>query len=423
MADTKTLAADLEAFEAEASAWLEANATRQRVEADDDTIKWGDGEFSVAVFHNLSFDDEKAVLDEVAAWTQKKAEVGYHKITWEPEYGGLGLSADHEKAFRKLEAEYDVPGGHETHSVTSHLMAPTIRLLGTDWQKERFLRPFAEVTELCCQLFSEPGAGSDLASVSCKAERDGDEWVLNGQKVWSSGAQFAPWGMCVCRTDGDQPKHKGITVFIVPLDDPGVEVRQIRQMSGGTSFNEVFLTDARIPDTYRVGEIGEGWKVALTILGFERSTSGSGGDRVGGSWDQFRAFVEHFDAASDPVLRDEITKLYVRYRVMSINRQRVAALVKAGGVPGPEGSIGKLFWTESMNMMSDVVSKVVGTRLMADTGEWGTYEWNEHILGAPGYRIAGGSDEIQRNILGERVLGLPGGPRVDKNIPYKDVAK
>lgn len=422
MADTTT-APDLATFEGEARAWLDANAERKKFDdSGERAVVWGEGEFSVSVFHNLTFDEERATIDEAAAWTQKKAEVGYHKITWEPEFGGLGLTKDHEKVFGRLEAEYVTPGGHETHSVTIGLMAPTIRLLGTEQQQADWVDKWAKCEELCCQLFSEPGAGSDLASVAMRADRDGDEWVLNGQKVWSSGAQFSEWGMAVCRSDSDVPKHKGITVFVLPMDAPGVEIRQIRQMSGGTSFNEVFLSDVRIPDAYRIGDVGEGWKVALTVLGFERGGDGGGG-RVGGNWAQVKALADHFEAWSDPVLRDDLANLYIRYRLMAMTRQRIAAQFEAGQAPGPEGSIGKVFWTDSMAYMSDVVSRILGPRLIADTGEWGTYEWNDHVLGAPGYRIAGGSDEIQRNIVGERVLGLPGEPRVDKRVPFKDIPK
>ena len=414
---------DIATFTLEARAWLDANADLRSInESGRRELVWGEGEFSVSVFHNLSFEEEKAIIDNAMAWTQKKAEVGYHKITWEPEFGGMGLTKEHEKAFLKLESEYETPGGHETHSVTTHLMAPSIRLLGTEQQKNDWVAKWAGAQEMCCQLFSEPSAGSDLASVATKADKDGDEWVLNGQKVWSSGAQFSEWGMAVCRTDSDLPKHKGITVFVVPMDAPGVEIRQIRQMSGGTSFNEVFLTDVRVPDTYRVGDIGEGWKVALTVLGFERGSS-NGSSRVGGNWAQAKALAEHLELTKDPVIRNELARLYTQYRIMVLNGQRVAAQAKAGQAPGPEGSISKMIWVKSMNLMSDVISKLLGARMTADTGEWGTYEWNEHLLGAPGYRIAGGSDEIQRNIVGERVLGLPGEPRVDKSIPYKDVLK
>ena len=182
------------------------------------------------------------------------------------------------------------------------------------------------------------------------------------------------------------------------------------------------LTDVRFPDAYRVGDVGEGWKVALTVLGFERGSS-NGSSRVGGNWAQAKGLAEHLGLTDDPVTRDQLARLYSQYRIMVLNNQRVVAQTKAGHAPGPEGSISKMIWVKSMNLMSDVITKMLGPRITADTGEWGTYEWNEHLLGAPGYRIAGGSDEIQRNIVGERVLGLPGEPRVDKNIPYKDVLK
>ena len=196
MADT-----DLDTFASEARAWLDANAERKKIDdAGERALVWGEGEFSVSVFHNKTFEEEQAEILEASAWTQKKAEVGYHKITWEPEYGGMGLSKDHMKAFHRLETEYVTPGGHETHSVTIGLMAPTIRLLGTDQQKTDWVTKWARADEMVCQLFSEPGAGSDLASVSTKADRDGDEWILNGQKVWSSGAQFSRVGHeLICR--------------------------------------------------------------------------------------------------------------------------------------------------------------------------------------------------------------------------------
>ena len=173
--------------------------------------------------------------------------------------------------------------------------------------------------------------------------------------------------MAVCRTDSDLPKHKGITVFVVPMDAPGVEIRQIRQMSGGTSFNEVFLTDVRVPDAYRVGDIGEGWKVALTVLGFERGSS-NGSSRVGGNWTQAKALAEHLELTKDPVIRNELARLYTQYRIMVLNGQRVAAQAKAGQAPGPEGSISKMIWVKSMNLMSDVISRLLGARMTADTG-------------------------------------------------------
>jgi alkylation response protein AidB-like acyl-CoA dehydrogenase len=417
-------APSLEDFTAEARAWLDANADKRTIGSPEKDLVWGEGEFSVSVFHALSFEEERALLDEVMAWTVKKSERGYHAITWPTEFGGLGLPTPYARAFGKLEQEYATPTGHETHSVTRGLIAPTIRLFGTPDQREQWVGRFLSTAELCCQLFSEPGAGSDLASLACRVARDGDEWIANGQKVWSSGAQYSEWGILIARHDPDAAKHKGLTAFIIPMDLPGVEVRPIKQMSGGTSFNEVFLTDVRIDDSMRLGEVGDGWKVALTVLGFERDHSDqSGGSRVGGSWRQLIATAQAMGVTGDPVVRQQLMRAYTHFRVEGFVNRRAADLRRSGAAPGPEGSLGKLVWTEGMTYVSEVVSSILGAALVADTGEWGTYAWGEHVLGAPGYRIAGGSDEVQRNIIGERVLGLPPEPRVDKDLAWKDIPR
>ncbi len=415
----------VEEFTADAAAWLAEHGTPRTAEAGVDDLVWGEGPFSVSVFHNMTHDEERSHLERLRAWNRRKAERGYHAITWPESYGGLGLSTAHARAFNGLERDYEVPDSHELFSVTVGLMAPTVRAFGTDDQKASYVADFLATSTFCCQLFSEPGAGSDLASLGCRAERDGDEWVVNGQKVWSSGAQFADSGLLIARSDVDQPKHKGMTAFIVPFDTPGVEVRPIKQMSGGTSFNEVFFDGARLPDEFRIGDVGEGWKVALTTLGFERDHSASGGSagrRPGGSWKQLVATAEAVGAIDDPIVRDRMMGLYLHLQTERHLNRRAADLAR-GGTPGPEGSLGKLKWTEGMRKMSDVISAILGPRLIADTGEWGTYAWGEHVLGAPGYRIAGGSDEVQRNIIGERVLGLPGEPRLDKNLPWKDIPR
>jgi alkylation response protein AidB-like acyl-CoA dehydrogenase len=413
----------LDDFVADARAWLDEHAERAESGSDDDLV-WGKGDFSVAVFHALSAEDEGALLERAKAWTGEKARRGYHAISWEPEYGGLGLPAEHARAFGALEREYVTPAGHETHSVTVRLVAPTVRAFGSDEQRRDLIPRLLTARELCCQLFSEPGAGSDLAGLSCRARRDGDEWVVNGQKVWSSGARFAEWGELIARSDPDAVKHKGLTAFVVPMDLPGIEVRPIRQMSGGASFNEVFFEDVRVPDSMRLGPVGEGWKVALTTLGFERDHSdGSIARRVGGSWPQLLATARAVGATADPLIRQRLATAFAHHRIEGFVNRRAADLRRAGGVPGPEGSLGKLLWTNGMTLFSDVVSEVLGAALIADTGEWGTYAWGEHVLGAPGYRIAGGSDEVQRNILGERVLGLPPEPRVDKDVAWKDVPR
>ena len=261
-----------------------------------------------------------------------------------------------------------------------------------------------------CQLFSEPGAGSELASLQTRAVRDGDTWVINGQKVWTSGAQFADFGYMLTRTDPDAPKHKGMTSFLVDMKAPGVTVRPLRQMTGGTSFNEVFFDDVRVGDDHRVGDPGEGWRVAVTTLMFERgSASGSGGE-ASGAFERALRLCRHLGRNEDPIVRDALARLFIQGRLSSLTAQRVRAAMDAGRVPGPEGSIGKLVATESLHQTSALVSMLLGPKLVADCGEWGTFAWAEYVCGVPGFRLGGGTDEIQRNIIGERVLGLPKGP-------------
>jgi alkylation response protein AidB-like acyl-CoA dehydrogenase len=413
----------LQSFTVGARAWLDDHAER-RADGDDE-LTWGAGEFSVAVFHALSEQDERALVERAQGWTQAKAERGYHAISWPADVGGLGLPTAFARAFGRLERGYRTPAGHEVHSVTTRLIAPTVDAFGDDDQRAALVPRFLAARELCCQLFSEPGAGSDLAALACRAERVGDEWVVNGQKVWSSGARFARWGELIARSDPDVVKHRGLTAFVIPMDLPGIEVRPIKQMSGGASFNEVFFDDVRVPDTMRLGAVGDGWRVALTTLGFERdrADSGGGGGRVGGSWRQVIATARARGATGDPVNRVRLAEAYSRHHIEGFVNRRAADVRRAGQAAGPEGSLGKLLWTEGMARTSDVVSAVLGPALVADTGEWGTYAWGEHVLGAPGYRIAGGSDEVQRNIIGERVLGLPPEPRADKDTPWKDVAR
>jgi alkylation response protein AidB-like acyl-CoA dehydrogenase len=414
----------VEDFANQARTWLEQNAEPARASPTGDLV-WGEGDFSVAVFHALSHDDEQRLFDDARAWNQKRSAMGYHAITWPVSRGGLGLTPEHARAYGMIEQEFATATRHETFNVTTGLIAPTVEKFGTDAQKERWVEALLRTDIYCCQLFSEPGAGSDLATLACKAERDGDEWVINGQKVWSSGAMFSEWGELIARSDPDAPKHKGMTAFIIPLDLPGIEIRPIAQMSGGASFNEVFFNDVRVPDDLRLGEVGDGWNVALTTLHFERDHTAGGGNstRPGGSWRQLIATAREFQVTDDATVRQELMHVYSHVQIQSWMLKRAADLRAAGSPPGPEGSLGKLHWTEGMRKMSDAICAVLGPRLIADTGEWGSYGWNEHLLGAPGYRIAGGSDEVQRNIIGERVLGLPPEPRGDKNTPWRDIPR
>ncbi|MCU1358686.1 MAG: acyl-CoA dehydrogenase, partial [Acidimicrobiales bacterium] len=278
-----------------------------------------------------------------------------------------------------------------------------------------------------CQLFSEPGAGSDLAGLQTKAERDGDEWVVTGQKVWTSGAHYSDIGEIICRTDPDLPKHKGLTGFVVDMHAPGVTVRPLRQMTGGASFNEVFFDEVRVPDSHRLGDVNMGWTVALTTLMNERASIGGGGGGGGGlglaSATRLIEMMRHFDVSDHPVLRDELARLYTGYQVAKFTNMRAADKLKAGGLPGPELSIGKLALTDNLTKTAEFVAKVLGPRVQADTGEWGTWAWSTFICGTPGMRIAGGSDETLRNIISERVLGMPKEPGIDSKSPFKDIAK
>jgi hypothetical protein len=408
-------APDIDVFRAGARAWLEANAAPRAATTDPAAAEWGTGSDNVAVFHALPEQVERDRLLACRHWQQAKFDAGYAMINWPEALGGRGLPNSYLRAYNAEEARFELPNGGELPPTSMGLIAPTVAAYGTPEQHDRFIRPLLRQDEWGCQLFSEPSAGSDLASLATRAVVDGDEWVLNGQKVWTSGARFAQWGLAITRTDPTVPKHKGLTAFMVPLDAPGVDIRPIRQMSGGANFNEVFLTDVRLPDSLRLGAVGEGWRVALTCLGFERDHSGGGGGgHVGGGYHQVAAAARHFGLVDHPVVRQTLADLYIHHRVAQFTNRRAAARLKAGQTPGPEGSLGKLMWTANMTRVSDAISAILGARLVADSGEWGTYAWGEHVLGAPGYKIAGGSDEIQRNIIGERVLGLPPEPRVDK---------
>jgi alkylation response protein AidB-like acyl-CoA dehydrogenase len=292
------------------------------------------------------------------------------------------------------------------------MVAPTILAHATEETRQRYLRGLYRGDIVACQLFSEPGAGSDLASLQTRAERDGDEWRITGQKVWTSVAQFADIGEIICRTDPTLPKHRGLTGFVVDMHAPGVEVRPLRQMTGGSTFNEVFFTDVRVPDDHRLGDVNQGWTVALTTLMNERAAIGAGGAGVGGvlGGDRLIELLRHVGGNDDPLLRQRLADVYINGKVASYTNQRAMAKIKAGQLPGPEMSIAKLSLTNNMSRVGELVSLALGPRLTANTGEWGTYAWSELVLGTPGVKVAGGTDEVMKNIIGERVLGLPKEP-------------
>jgi alkylation response protein AidB-like acyl-CoA dehydrogenase len=277
--------------------------------------------------------------------------------------------------------------------------------------------------EIWSQLFSEPGAGSDVASLQMRAERDGDEWILNGQKVWTTGAQHSDYGAIIARTNPDAPKHRGITMFIIDFKAPGVEVRPLRQMNGASSFNEVFFTDVRVPDANRIGEVDDGWRCAIAMLMNERVAIGSGGGGGrGGGVGPLINLARRRGLIEDPVVRQGIADVYIRTRIMGFIGQRTRAAVKAGKAPGPEGSIGKLAGAQLSRLSSDLGIAIAGPGGQAwDSTRPPDGRWAQSVMSAPASRIAGGTDEVQRNIIGERVLGLPKDPQVDREIPFREL--
>ncbi|RSM55806.1 acyl-CoA dehydrogenase [Actinoplanes sp. ATCC 53533] len=393
---------EAEEFRAKARAWL---ATVARARPADDG--WGTGDDSVAVFENWTEQQEREHTERIREWERVRFDHGWGALGWAPEFGGRDLPAYYEQLYRAEEAAFDVPRRTEIFPVTQQLVAPAVRIWGTPEQRKRWIPAMLRTDLLACQLFSETEAGSDLAAVRTRAVRDGDRWVLNGHKVWTSGARVASWGVAVCRTDPAVRKHAGITVFLVPMDAPGVSVRPIRQLTGGASFNEVYLDDVVVPDADRLGPVGEGWRVTLTVLAAERLDSGSLGLA---NADRALALARHLPRPLTGGEVDAAADLFVRALVQRLIGLRVTAALVAGREPGAEASVGKLYATETMRRTGDLVVRLLGPRVVADTGEWGTFAWTEHLLGAPGYRIAGGTDEIQRNILAERVLGLPREP-------------
>jgi alkylation response protein AidB-like acyl-CoA dehydrogenase len=351
--------------------------------------------------------------------------------------GGLGLTPkDQQKAQQRLHAGgAPAPGTH--NPIGYGMCAPTIATHGTPEQKERYLRPLFTNQEIWCQLFSEPGAGSDVAGLSTRGERDGDEWRLNGQKVWTTLAHISSFGLIIARTNPDVPKHKGMTAFLVDMHAPGVEVRPLFQITGEAEFNEVFFTDVRMPDTARLGAEGDGWRVAVTTLMNERvSIGGAVGRRGGGPVaEAMRIWKERWQGDTSPhalALRDRLVSSYVRMEALNMTNARAAATRKAG-TPGPEGSVSKLAFAEENKRVYDLCMDLLGNDAMLfpagypmirpDLVGLASPDVHKMFLRVRANSIEGGTSEVMRNILGERVLGLPGDVRTDKELAWKDVPR
>lgn len=347
--------------------------------------------------------------------------------------GGLGISPQHQpEVMRRLRQEGASFTNYSNNLLGIGMGAPVLISHGDGEQQDRWLRPMFTMEEIWCQMFSEPGAGSDVAGLATRAERDGDEWVVNGQKVWTTLAHAAKWGILIARTDPDVPKHRGITYFVVDMESPGVEVRPLYQITGDAEFNEVYFTDVRVPDGNRIGEIGDGWRVAMATLMNERVAIGSnvtprGSGAIGQAVALYAAKGD-----GDPVLRDRLMRLWCEAEAMRLTNLR-AAENRSKGTPGPEGSTGKLQWAELNKKVTEFTMELLGAEALLFPGGYRMERPTDSPLNAgPAQRtflraransIEGGTSEVLRNILGERVLGLPGEPRIDKDVPWKDVPR
>jgi alkylation response protein AidB-like acyl-CoA dehydrogenase len=391
----------VEEFAVEAEEFLSAHAKR-RVVGDREFV-WGEGTDAVELFKTTGPEEIHAARN----WRRTLFDAGLGWLTGPVEYGGRGLSRAHQSCFDALENRYQVPL-RALFSISLGCVAPTIQDFGTPALTRQWLAPMYRGDVVGCQLFSEPGAGSDLAGVSTRATLDGDIWTITGQKVWTSRARFSDLGLLLSRT-ASGPRHGNLTMFLVPMDTSGIEVRPLREMTGGEEFNEVFFDEVKIHDSQRLGEIGDGWRVARGTLAHERNATGGGGAGGGGIMriDRMIALVKNFGKQDDPEVRRLFGELYIGLITARVSRQRTESKLRSGQRPGPEASAGKLEVTRNLARIAALVEYVLADRLVADTDEWGTFAWSDLVLGLPGMRIAGGTDEVQLNIIAERVLGLP----------------
>ncbi len=390
----------------------------------------------------------RALLEEVhpervesMPFRQKQYEHGLAWVHFPEGYGGLGFSPKMNLVVHDEISKHSKVVHHDPPAsiIGIGMGAPVVLTYGTEEMKKEMLPKIFSGEEVWCQLFSEPGAGSDVAGLASTAVRDGDDWIVNGQKVWTTVAHLARWGMLVTRTNPDAPKHDGLSYFVLDMHAPGVEIRPLYQITGEAEFNEVFFNDVRIPHSRMLGKEGQGWRVAITTLMNERVAIGGGGSKKkgGGAISQilklWRERQPGASAAQEAILRDRVAKSYIENELLRVTAQRARAAQKAGN-PGPEGSVAKLAQAESNKRMWELAIDVLGNdglsfeagyELRQGFGNLDTPEAlaKYQFLRSRANSIEGGTSEIMRNILGERVLGLPGEPRVDKNVPWKDVPR
>ena len=388
-------------------------------------------------------------------WWQLLADSGWAFPSWPEGFGGRGLSSAATKA--AVQARREAGAFGPPNGVATFLAAPTIMHYGTEEQKRKYIPKIVNGQEIWCQLFSEPGAGSDMAGLATKAIRDGDEWIVNGQKVWNSGAQWAQYGILIARTDPQQPKHRGITYFLIDMEQDGVDVRPLKEMTGDAAFNEVFLNNARVAESDRLGDLGDGWRVAMTTLSHERDPDNAGmgdtaafgeidlAERVseysatlsskndgfslalsGGVTRVLEGVTSQFEASEDPKVRQKLASILEMRRTSRWSGMRAAAKIKSGGQPGPEVSPLKLLGSEMGRQIRDVGLESMGAHGMLygqDAPADGLF--HAYSMFTPAQSIAGGSDEVQRNIIGERVLGLPREPgeKEQRELPWSELPR
>lgn len=373
--------------------------------------------------NNVPTKDELAGLDEIRRcklWQRRKYDAGWACIRWPEEFGGRNASVIEQVIWRQEESKRNVPTG--IFDIGIGMVAPTLMDWATSEQKRQYLPALASGKHIWCQLFSEPSAGSDLAGINSRAIQDGQNWVLNGQKIWTSGAHYSDFGILVVRTDPTVPKHEGLTYFVLDMKSPGIDVKPIKQISGASNFNEVFFRNVQVPDTHRLGAVGQGWQVALTTLMNERAELGSGDGNV--AFKNVlelasRLTIDGRPAIDDSQVRSALANWYCQESGLRYTEYRALTALSRGETPGPERSIGKLVGASKAQDMASFALDLLELAGMLANVERAKYF--DAFLNSPGYRIAGGTDEVMLNILAERVLGLPQDVRVDKGIPFDEV--
>jgi alkylation response protein AidB-like acyl-CoA dehydrogenase len=389
-------------FRAKAKAWLEANAPKTG---------------------RTSARTDAGHMEAAKAWQARKASAGYAQITWPKEWGGGGGTPMQSIIFGQEEAKYGLNFGY--FQIGLGMCVPTVMAFADEETKKRFVGPAVRGEEIWCQLFSEPSGGSDVAAARTRAVRDGDDWIINGQKVWTSGAHYSDFGIVIVRTNPDAPKHKGLTMFWLDMKSPGIEVRPIHQMSGGRDFNEVYFTDVRVSDKQRLGPVDDGWRVSLVTLMNERLAVGGG---TGIDYSMIMSLAREVKTASgtalnDAAFREKIADWYVQSEGLRFTRFRTMTALSRGQTPGPESSIGKIIAAGQLQDLSNQALEMEDQYGIIDDASLAPLAaaFQGGVMSAPGLRIAGGTDEILKNIIAERVLGLPGDIRVDKDVPFKDM--